>query len=55
MNLDRRRSEREARRAAPPGFTSLATMTTNLQNLTHITLAFLDLAIQRNTGIHCSV
>ena len=32
------RSELEARRAAPPGFTSLNTMTANLQNLTHTTL-----------------
>ncbi len=39
MKLVRRRSELEARRAAPPGFTSLATMTTKLQNLTHTTCA----------------
>ena len=35
--FDRRRSELEARRSAPPPFTQLSTMTINLLNLTHTT------------------
>jgi len=37
MRFDRRRSELEARSSAPPRFTQLSTMTTNLLNLTHTT------------------
>jgi hypothetical protein len=39
MRLDRRRSELEARRSAPPSFTQQTAMITNLLNLTHTTSA----------------